>query len=99
LGHEPDRRIISVSYGGDLSIDHANSFRTILKTQWYRQLFPRLRIDRKKDTETEIRTTAGGFRLSTTIGGTLTGRGGSVVIIDDPMKAADASSEVCTWKR
>ncbi|MBL0116791.1 MAG: phage terminase large subunit [Sphingomonadales bacterium] len=38
-------------------------------------------------------TTAGGFRISTSIGGTLTGRGADQIIIDDPLKASDADSE------
>src|SRR5207253_1698666 len=33
-------------------------------------------------------------RLATSVGGTLTGRGGEVLIIDDPIKANDADSEV-----
>ena len=41
----------------------------------------------------EFTTTHKGFRLSTSVGGTLTGRGGNFVIIDDPMKAQDAFSE------
>ncbi|MEM8749794.1 MAG: phage terminase large subunit [Pseudomonadota bacterium] len=93
LGHQPERRIICASYGQDLSIEYSNSFRSILKTNWYRHLFPTTRIDPRKDTETEMRTTRKGYRLSTTVGGALTGRGGSIIIIDDPMKAADASSE------
>src|SRR5215472_349832 len=35
-----------------------------------------------------------GFRLATSVGGTLTGRGGGVLIVDDPIKANDADSEV-----
>ena len=38
-------------------------------------------------------TTAGGGRLATSIGGTLTGRGADMIIIDDPLKAEDASSK------
>src|SRR5205085_11192567 len=33
------------------------------------------------------------YRLATSVGGTLTGRGGSVRILDDPLKANDAGSE------
>lgn len=102
LGRRPETRIICASYGLDLAVDHANACRAIMKTPWYRQLFPQMQIDPRKDTETEFRTTRGGYRLSTTVGGSLTGRGGSIIIIDDPMKAADASSEaarnrVKTW--
>ena len=48
----------------------------------------------KKVTEKEFETTRRGFRLSTSVGGTLTGRGGAVLIIDDSLKAADATSMV-----
>ena len=93
LGHQPDRRIVSVSYGKSLTTQNANSFRRIIKSAWYQDLFPVTRIDPRKDTEDEVRTTAGGFRLNATVGGALTGRGGSLVIIDDPIKAADAHSD------
>jgi predicted phage terminase large subunit-like protein len=36
---------------------------------------------------------ARGFRLATSVGGTLTGRGGDLIIIDDPLKPDDAYSE------
>ncbi|MEO7826210.1 MAG: phage terminase large subunit, partial [Allosphingosinicella sp.] len=37
--------------------------------------------------------TRGGGRLATSIGGTLTGRGGDIIIIDDPLKPDEAMSE------
>ena len=40
-----------------------------------------------------MRTTARGRRLATSVGGSLTGFGGDIVIIDDPQKAQDAHSE------
>lgn len=98
LGHQPDRRIVCVSYASDLATEHANGFRALIKSGWYQELFPSMRIDPKKDTETEVKTTQRGYRLTTTIGGSLTGRGGSVVIIDDPLKASDANSEVARKK-
>ena len=39
-----------------------------------------------------------GYRFATTVGGALTGRGGSLIIIDDPMKAADANSQTTRKK-
>src|SRR5262249_61196029 len=49
-------------------------------------------IDRKKDTELEIRTTERGSRFATSVGGSLTGRGGDLIVIDDPQKPLDALS-------
>jgi predicted phage terminase large subunit-like protein len=92
LGHDPTRRIICVSYSGDLAKKHANDFRATVEAPWYRDLFPIMRIG-QKDSETEIELTARGFRLATSVGGTLTGRGGDLIIIDDPLKPDDAYSE------
>ena len=92
LGHDPSRRIICVSYSGDLAKKHANDFRAVLEAPWYRELFPGTRIG-QKDSETEIELTARGSRLATSVGGTLTGRGGDLIIIDDPLKPDDAHSE------
>ena len=60
---------------------------------WYRSAFPSTRIGPFKNSETEIELTARGFRLATSVGGTLTGRGGEIIIIDDPLKPDDALSE------
>jgi predicted phage terminase large subunit-like protein len=93
LGHDPTRRIICVSYSGDLAKKHSNDFRAILESPWYRETFPDTRIGHYKNTETEIELTARGIRLATSVGGTLTGRGGDTIIIDDPLKPDDAYSE------
>ena len=64
-----------------------------MRTDWYQRAFPRARIDKAKDTESEVRTTERGYRLATSVGGTLTGRGGDIIIIDDPIKPQDAQSK------
>ena len=42
---------------------------------------------------TELVTTAGGSRYATSVGGTLTGRGADLIIVDDPLKAEESMSE------
>ena len=93
LGHDPTRRIICVSYAEGLARKHANDCRALMRSDLYRRLFPRTQISSAKDTETEVMTTARGSRLATSVGGTLTGRGGSLLIIDDPLKPQDAHSQ------
>lgn len=92
LGHDPSKRIICVSYAQDLATKHGNDFRALLGSGWYRSLFPRTRPSGRKNTEAEIEMAGGGMRLATSVGGTLTGRGGSLIIIDDPIKPDDAMS-------
>jgi predicted phage terminase large subunit-like protein len=93
LGRDPIQKIICVSYSDELATKFSNDCRAVMRSQWYRQIFPRTRIDRGKDSEAEFRTTQRGYRLATSVGGTLTGRGGDMIIIDDPIKPQDAQSK------
>lgn len=91
LGRNPTRRIVCASYSGELAAKFARDFRTVLMHPGYRQLFPATVIA-GKNTEFELETAHGGFRYATSVGGTLTGRGGNFIIIDDPMKPDEAMS-------
>ena len=91
LGHDPGRKVICVSYSDSLAGKLADDCRQVMASRWYRDLFPDTHIARS--TASEIVTTRRGVRLTTSIGGTLTGRGGNLIIVDDPMKAQDAMSE------
>jgi predicted phage terminase large subunit-like protein len=93
LGNDPTKRIIVISHGTELAVALANLFRMIVNSTQYKRLFPRMRVSRTKNTEYEVVTTAGGFRLATAIDGAITGRHADIIIIDDPLKAADASSK------
>jgi predicted phage terminase large subunit-like protein len=64
-----------------------------MESEWYRRIFPGTRLSREKNTETNFETTRGGFRFATSFGGTLTGIGGDVIIVDDPLSSGDAFSE------
>src|SRR6266446_8960833 len=91
LGHDPRRRIIVVSYSNELAAELHRQFRMVIDAPWYRALFPTMRP--VKDSGTELVTTAGGSRYATSVGGTLTGRGADLIIVDDPLKAEEAMSE------
>src|ERR1700687_5876274 len=94
LAHDPSARIICISYSADLAARHARDCRRIMESEWYRRLFPATRISREKNSEMEFVTTAQGYRYSTAIGGTLTGRGANYSIVDDSLKADEAMSDV-----
>jgi predicted phage terminase large subunit-like protein len=64
-----------------------------MESDWYLECFPKTRPDQSKNTQAEFLTTCKGYRLATSVGGTLTGRGGNVLIIDDPHKADEAQSD------
>lgn len=91
LGHNPSLRFACVSYSNDLALFFSRQFRTVVTSEWYRELFPQMRI--KRETDIECVTTKGGGRVATSIGSTFTGRGADIIIIDDPMKGDEAQSE------
>jgi predicted phage terminase large subunit-like protein len=92
LGHNPSERVVCVSYSTELAKTHANDFRRVVTDSTYQAVFPKMRLARQ--TDSEIHTTQRGRRYATSIGGTLTGRGGNLFVIDDPLKPGDALSEV-----
>jgi hypothetical protein len=94
LGRDPGARIICASYSEDLARKFSRDCRALMESPFYKRVFARTRLNPKRSTESEFETTRRGYRLATSVGGTLTGRGGDMLIIDDPVKANDAGSEV-----
>src|SRR5260370_4181326 len=92
-GRDPSKRIICASYSENLARKHAGDCRTVMESDWYRGAFPGTRIGRDKNAELNYVTTRQGFRYSTSVGGTLTGRGGNMIIVDDPINPEGAMSE------
>jgi len=93
LGHDPTRKIITASYSADLAAKHAADCRAVMRSEWYRRVFPQTRISDGKNQESNYETSRRGYRYATSIGGTLTGRGGDILIIDDPLKPKEAMSQ------
>lgn len=94
LGHDPTRRIVAASYSQELSAKLSRDCRAVMESAWYKATFPGTRLNPSKSGVTEFETTARGYRLATSVGGSVTGRGGNLLIIDDPLKPEDAHSEV-----
>jgi predicted phage terminase large subunit-like protein len=93
LGLHPNKEIICASYGQDLADKHARDTRSVMASAFYRRLFPATRLSPSKLSVNDFMTTKGGFRMATSVGGVLTGRGADIIIIDDPLKPDDALSE------
>src|SRR5438105_6728286 len=92
LGHDPSAQILSVSYAQELADKLARDCRGIMMSPWYRQLFP-TRLAPHRQAVQEFITTRQGYRLATSTGGVLTGRGADIILIDDPLKPDEALSD------
>src|SRR5271166_4701378 len=93
LGHDPAIQILAISYAQDLSDKLARDCRALIMSPFYRSLF-KTRLSAERNAVAEFETTEGGYRLSTSVGGVVTGRGADVIIVDDAMKADEALSDV-----
>ncbi len=91
LGHHPAGHAICASYGQDLADKLARDCRTIMMSAWYKQLFTTRLADRIA--VHDFMTTDLGTRMSTSVGGVLTGRGADLILIDDALKPDEALSE------
>ena len=92
LGLDPTAQILCVSYAQDLADKLARDCRGIMMSPWYRQVF-RTRLAPHRQAVQEFITTGQGYRLATSTGGVLTGRGADIIIIDDPLKPEEALSD------
>jgi predicted phage terminase large subunit-like protein len=92
LGKRPHLQLICASYGQSLADKHARDTRTIMSSADYRRAFP-ARLSPQKLAVDDFHTTHGGFRMATSVGGVLTGRGADFIIVDDPIKPGDTFSE------
>src|SRR5713226_6481531 len=88
LGQNPTQSFICVSYNQDLSADLSSDCRRLMETDFYKKLFPNVSLEISN--QSELQTREGGSRYATSVGGTLTGRGANILIIDDPLNADDA---------
>ena len=92
LGHDPSAQILCVSYAQDLADKLARDCRAIMMSPWYRRIFP-TRLAAHRQAVQEFITTRQGYRLATSTGGVLTGRGADIILIDDPLKPEEALSD------
>ena len=92
LGHDASAQILCVSYAQDLADKLARDCRSIMMSPWYRRIFP-TRLAPHRQAVQEFITTRQGYRLATSTGGVLTGRGADIILIDDPLKPEEALSE------
>jgi predicted phage terminase large subunit-like protein len=92
LGQDPSAQILCVSYAQDLADKLARDCRSIMMSPWYRRIFP-TRLSSQRQAVQEFVTTRQGYRLATSTGGVLTGRGADIILIDDPLKPEEALSD------
>ncbi len=91
----PWMRFLFCSYSSSLSIKHSVKRRTIIRSPWFQERWGSIiKLKDDQDTKTEYENTEGGSMLATSVGGSATGMGGDIIIIDDPINPKQAISDV-----
>lgn len=94
-GEDPTWGYISGSHDENLALRDSVKARDLIKHPEYQRVYqPEWKFNPAQDTKHLYRNTAGGMRYSTSVGGAITGFRGSAVIVDDPLDANKAPSEV-----
>lgn len=89
------RRFICGSYARDLSVRDGLKMRTIVESPLYKELYqPRWKLREDQNQKLKFENTEGGFRFATSVEGQVTGEGGDFLIVDDPLNAMEARSQV-----
>lgn len=94
LGNDPSKKIIVASYSQNLSLKHSIDCRSIITSNWYNLIFPKLSLMKGANVKHKFLTHKHGFRFATSILGTLTGEGADIIIVDDPHTPIQAMSTV-----
>lgn len=105
-GLYPDSNTIYASYSQNLATSVSENIRNNINSEWYRQIFGDIKIDKTISSKHYWRVKRGkqdGSFIAAPTQGQITGRGAGVsganrysgaLIVDDPLKPKDANSEV-----
>ena len=99
IGHYPNRYVIQASNTSDLAVDFGRKVRDTIGDEAFREVFPGVSIHADAAAAGKWKTTAKGEYFAIGVGGTLTGRGGNLIVIDDPhseqqAKQAESKPEI-----
>ncbi len=89
----PHLRWIAASYSAELSMSHSAKARKIMMSPWYRRHFGD-KFTITNGAIKEIENSVVGYRLTTSVDGMATGRGGDIIVVDDPHNVKEAHSDV-----
>jgi predicted phage terminase large subunit-like protein len=90
----PQVRFLCGSYNHDLALANSNMTRRLILSPWYQKYWgKRFSFRADQNTKTLFHNTENGARLATSVGGSLLGIGGDVLIVDDPHNVSSVESD------
>lgn len=91
---KPGTRFIFGSYSDKLSKKHSIDRRTIIESEWYQTHWGHVvQLTHDTNRQDEFVNTSRGHMIATSVGGTITGKGADIIVIDDPHNPKTAESD------
>lgn len=85
-GKFPDKSLILSTYGEKFAWDFGRQVRDIMQSPQYGQVFPNTRLKDNAQSVDRLEIDGGGVLFFTGRGSAITGRGGHILLVDDPLK-------------
>jgi predicted phage terminase large subunit-like protein len=102
LGRFPDKKIIQCSNTAELAVGFGRKVRNLVSSEMYSKIFPNVSLRADSKAAGRWATNANGDYFAIGVGGTVTGKGADLLIIDDPhseQEAALASSDPAVFDK
>jgi len=96
LGKFPGKKVIQCSNTGELAVGFGRKVRNLVDSDVYHEIFPELTLQADSKAAGRWNTSKGGDYFAIGVGGTVTGKGADVLIIDDPHSEQEAKQAVST---
>lgn len=96
LGKFPHKKVIQCSNTGELAVGFGRKVRNLVDSDVYHEIFPELTLQADSKAAGRWNTSKGGDYFAIGVGGTVTGKGADVLIIDDPHSEQEAKQAVST---
>ena len=93
MGRKPNMKIIQATHTTELAVNFGRKTKNMIDSDEYKEIFPEVKLAADSKASGRWDTSAGGMYYAVGVGSNLAGRGGDLVIIDDPHSEQDALSE------
>ncbi|MGC4008835.1 MAG: phage terminase large subunit [Pseudomonas sp.] len=90
MGKFPEKKIIQASNTGELAIGFGRKVKNLIETEDYQRIFPGTRLAADAKAAGRWATSKRGEYFAIGVGGTVTGKGADVFVIDDPHSEQEA---------
>jgi predicted phage terminase large subunit-like protein len=92
---QPELRFMYACYSASLSIEHAVHSRQVIESPWYQTRWGHIvQLTGDQNIKSHYQNTRRGYRIATSVGGTVTGRGADILVCDDPHNLEEIDSDV-----